>query len=219
MAIISISSNNTNLFIDTKPRSCPICHVVIDAKLELICKINQVEYECVFKCLIPECGHLFIGYYKLENSFYKLIHCQPLKAEPKTFPKEISDVSIGFINIYNQAIQAEVAGLSEICGVGYRKALEFLIKDYVISLQGDDNESIDKIKKNPSIYNIIQTYVENEYIKSTAKRAIWLGNDETHYTRKWTEKQIKDLKVLIELTTHWISLESITRDYEQSMPD
>lgn len=28
------------------------------------------------------------------------------------------------------------------------------------------------------------------------ERAAWLGNDETHYVRKWPEKDVKDLKSL-----------------------
>jgi len=34
--------------------------------------------------------------------------------------------------------------LKEICGVGYRKALEFLIKDYVILNHDDEKEKIEK---------------------------------------------------------------------------
>jgi hypothetical protein len=219
---INLSSNSIGINVDMKPQQCPICHVVIDAKLNFISFVssNNYECECVFQCLMPECQHLFIAYYSMSvgTGFYGLIKSEPKKVKPKDFSAEISKVSGSFINIYNQSAQAETEGLNEICGVGYRKALEFLIKDYVISLKASGDEVVEKIKNNPSIYNVILTYVENENIKSTAKRAVWLGNDETHYTRKWTDKQIHDLKLLIELTTHWISLETITRGYEESMP-
>jgi len=50
----------------------------------------------------------------------------------KAFPKEVEKYSKNFIVIYNQAFTAEINGLTEICGLGYRKAFEFLIKDYLI---------------------------------------------------------------------------------------
>ncbi len=39
-----------------------------------------------------------------------------------------------------------------------------------------------------------------------AERAAWLGNDETHYQRKWTDKDISDLKTVISLAEHWIDI-------------
>ena len=50
----------------------------------------------------------------------------------------------------------------------------------------------------------ISEYVENQRIKEISKRAIWLGNDETHYTKIWRDKDIKDLKKLIDLVVHYI---------------
>jgi len=44
----------------------------------------------------------------------------------------------------------------------------------------------------------IQQYIDNEKIKLVSKRAVWIGNDETHYVRKWIEKDIEDLKRLID---------------------
>ena len=37
--------------------------------------------------------------------------------------------------------------------------------------------------------------------------------------RKWVGKDITDLKMLIDLTLHWISSEVLTRELETSMPD
>lgn len=35
---------------------------------------------------------------------------------------------------------------------------------------------------------------------------MWLGNDETHYVRRWEEKDLSDLKRLISMTVSWIDL-------------
>lgn len=57
----------------------------------------------------------------------------PAPVRVKDFSQEIKDLSPNFVKIYHQAEQAENTGLSDICGLGYRKALEFLVKDYAIA--------------------------------------------------------------------------------------
>jgi hypothetical protein len=97
--------------------------------------------------------------------------------------------------------------------MGYRKALEFLVKDYLkIKLPGS---TIDIEKK--LLGKCIDELIDNPNIKAMAKRAAWLGNDETHYTRKWEDKDISDLKKLIKLTVHWIVLEKMTEQYQAEM--
>lgn len=51
-----------------------------------------------------------------------------------------------------------------------------------------------------------------------AKRAVWLGNDETHYVRIWTEHDVKSLKMLIDLTIHWIDADALSDQFELIMP-
>ena len=65
----------------------------------------------------------------------------------------------------------------------------------------------------------INDYVNDTRIKSVAKRAVWLGNDETHYIRKWEGKNLEDMKKLIDLTVHWIEMEKLTESFEDDMPD
>jgi len=105
-------------------------------------------------------------------------------------------------------------GLDEIAGVGYRKALEFLIKDYCITENSDAEEEI----KTKPLMQVINSYMdEAPKVKSCATKAVWLGNDETHYVRKWKDKEIKDLKILINLTIHHIEAEIMTAQFEADM--
>ena len=80
-----------------------------------------------------------------------------------------------------------------------------MIKDYLISKEKD--EKVVENIKNKFLNNCIQEDVQNENIKNVAKRAVWLGNDETHYIRKWADKDVSHLKQLIELTIRWIENE------------
>ena len=120
-----------------------------------------------------------------------------------------------FVQIYNETNHAEQLGLSSIVGPGYRKALEFLIKDFLISENSGEKDQIVKM----SLQNAIQQKIQDENLKACAERATWLGNDETHYLRKWTDKDINDLKVLITLSVNGIHNHLLTKKYEEEMPE
>lgn len=125
----------------------------------------------------------------------------------KVFSSEIQTISVSFIEIYSQSYAAEQYNLNEICGVGYRKALEFLIKDYAKRNHPDDAVAIEKLL----LAKCIDNYVTDSNVKSIAKCAAWLGNDETHYVKKWEGKDINDLKSLIDLTVYWIQSVELTK--------
>jgi len=128
-------------------------------------------------------------------------------------PEDISDVSPLFPEIYGQALAAESSGLDQVAGVGYRKALEYLVKDYCISV---NKEAAKEIKGAP-LASCIHKYVDSPQVKICAERAAWLGNDETHYVRKWVDKDLSHLKELILLTINWIHSSILTAKYAANM--
>ena len=144
----------------------------------------------------------------------KLIPNCPMRQEE--FGVIICALSPSFVKIYNEAYAAEQMSLMEVCGVGYRKALEFLVKDYAV--EGKDEATSANIKKTP-LGTCIENYVRDSNVKVVAKRAVWLGNDETHYIRKWEDKDVRDLKGLIRLTIRWIEQERETAALLEEMPE
>lgn len=48
-----------------------------------------------------------------------------------------------------------------------------------------------------------------------AKASTWLGNDESHYTRKFTSKDINDLKKFIDATIYCISLKLLSETADE----
>jgi hypothetical protein len=64
----------------------------------------------------------------------------------------------------------------------------------------------------------IAEFISDPSIKVCAERAAWLGNDETHYVRRWDDKDIADLKALFELTLSWIHTSLLTKHYLREMP-
>ena len=42
------------------------------------------------------------------------------------------------------------------------------------------------------------SFIPDGKLQNVAERAIWLGNDDVHYTGKWSAKDIQDLKAIAE---------------------
>ncbi len=196
------NQGGTSVSVSQNPIECPFCHTKIIPNYLFI-----HENKIFSSCPNETCKRYFILGLNRENKYVRI---EP-NAEPdsKMFSEIINSISPSFCSIYNQAYYAEQIGLNQICGVGFRKALEFLIKDYLISKE-TDSSIIDNIK-NKFLNNCIQDDVQDSNIKEVAKRAVWLGNDETHYVRKWADKDVSNLKQLIDLTIRWIENEIETQ--------
>lgn len=213
MNIILDLETHNKIQLESKPLKCPYCQSTIMPKpIAGIMARDKVSAIVFLKCVNPYCEKLFTAIYHLGSKEFS-IHQELAVAEQK-FDESIKTISPSFVNIYNQAYKAEQVGLGEICGMGYRKALEFLIKDYLTSLHPDKKEEFRKA----ALGNCINK-IDNSSIKELARRATWLGNDETHYIRKWEDRDIHDLKNLIDLTCQYITLESKSKAYLEEMPE
>jgi len=185
----------------------------------------------LFQCPINACRRVYAAYYEtaqtpiekfnkatsksgLQMLPMKFIRTYPSKLRPHFFPDSIVTLSARFCAIFNQAYEAEHANLDEVSGPGYRKALEFLIKDYLIAQDLTKSEVVKKTQLGPLISN----HIKNESIKQCAERATWLGNDEIHYARKWDTKDMQDLKRLIHLSMNYIDTELEAARYLTEMP-
>lgn len=200
--------------VDQHPDECPCCHHAITPGF--IASIFSVEtrvIDAAFRCPRHKCSRMFIAIFErvlmqggsYSDRFY-LRSTFPASPVAPSIPDEVAKISPQFVQIFTQASKAEAFGLGEVAGVGYRKALEYLVKDYCVTKSPDKE---DDVKKRP-LGQVVDVYVDNENIKQCAKRAVWLGNDETHYVRTWIDKDIKDLKLLIKLTVGWIEHAIIT---------
>lgn len=101
-----------------------------------------------------------------------------------------------FPKIYNQAKKAENSELDLIAGMGYRKALEFLVTDYLMKYHLDKVSEEDLNNPKTSLRKNIDK-LPGEKIKQLAKAASFIGNDETHYTRRHPEYDIEAIKAFI----------------------
>lgn len=191
------------------PKTCPHCGETMSPEIltKGVSKDSKydtfIKFGVLAKCNWSNCNK----FYALEYSYNTKSHVSKLityKYRPPIkvdLPENIECVSPSFVEIFTQATKAEEEGLTQISGVGYRKSLEFLIKDYVIFFSPTDKESVEK----SLLGNVIKKYLSHiPRIQSLAKAATWIGNDETHYVRRHDDKDIRDMKQFIKSTAHFV---------------
>ena len=203
--VISVSNHAYQVEV---PDACPICHrhsEIEVVRAESIDGLTRVQ-------AILRCAYVFCYYGASPSS--TLLGVRPVKPQPSAFSDAVRTISPTFIQIFDQADEASHNGLLDVTGPGYRKSFEFLIKDYAKSLAPDKATEIEG-KFSGAVVN---DYISDARIQAVAKRCLWLGNDETHYLKKWTTHDMADLVALIKLVAHWIDIEQLSKQYVAGMP-
>lgn len=234
--MFNINAKNTNgnsvsIYIDIEIiDSCPFCHKMINP-LDLenfLCNVsakNAKYLQRIFRCPNKECGMVFTALYEIcfdakaglyVYSFEKL---EPTRPYEPLISEIIKDKFPEFYKVYKEANAVDSLGLSEVSGMVFRKSLEFLVKGFAKdglkdSLDNKEEKSnIDKM----SLASCVKKYITDPNTKSMAERTAWLGNDESHYLRRWPEKDINDLKVLLKLTINSIENQLLINKYQEEM--
>ena len=132
-----------NVVLDHFPDECPVCHSVGEIKRDYaegyLCPSTGSNagrfVQIIYRCPRTTCGSHFIIEYEAPRSI-RGDGFQDHFLSKRTFPNfpqrldvsaRIADLSPNFVQVANQAHAAEAHGLNEICGMGYRKGLEYLI--------------------------------------------------------------------------------------------
>lgn len=199
------------------PNTCPICHHKITIPSPHQTNVLGKEVQALFQCPNNDCRNFFIAYYELDaKEKMDLVSYKPSKVVLDDIPDSVRKISPTFPSIFAEAAEARAQGLEQIAGPGYRKAFEFLIKDYAkTKSESDQHPLIEKAFSG----EVISKYVGDIRIQTVGKRALWLGNDETHYLRKWQKHDIEDLINLIKLTIGWIEIEQLSAAYTEEIPE
>ncbi|MGX5702376.1 hypothetical protein [Bacillus cereus] len=197
---------------------CPACnHAIIPQELGLdeFFDANKDIYKVCITYCCPNCFNAFIAQYLVPNDLvYGQInlldfdYVGPLNHSRELFSDTISNLSPDFIDFYNQAFTAEQMGLSGVAGPGYRKALEFLVKDFAIKNYSNKVAEIEKA----TLAQCINNYLENPNLQRVAHAATWIGNDQVHYKQKHIDRNLGDLKNFIKAALSYIELTERTND-------
>jgi hypothetical protein len=223
LAEASTEPKRRPVIVDRFPNECPRCHFTIEPAMVELAPFTHGDWlEIYYRCTNQRCRHLFIAMYERDHSrnirvglfSFRLLGVLPKFPAERPFNPNIVKVSPNFPTIFNQARAAESFGLPDAAGPGYRKALEFLLKDYAINLHPNDAEKI----KSVQLANVIATYFKAPQMSVVFSRAAWLGNDQTHYERRWIDHDIDNLKRLIDASVHFIEMEMLAAELPADMP-
>jgi len=231
IAAVTADNMPASVNLDRFPDTCPMCnHGMSPMQLVGQYAFEQKLIHVVFRCPRTECQNLFIGSYRVvepsindvrqpgfrppNGLFAKLDRLAPRMPAPPNIPEEVRKVSPTYVTIVGQVAIADSMNLDQLVGIGLRKALEFLIKDFTSQEHPTEAEAI----RAATLGAVIKKYVDDSKLKSVATRAAWLGNDETHYIRKWESQDINDLRSLVKLTVNWIDSHLETKKYLGEMP-
>lgn len=210
------SEKHRDFFIEY-PHVCPCCrHALIPEvcykKSVYDYKGNSIKLFVVFFC--ANCDDFFSGHYQhsLKNNETYLISFEPRnESDKKSFSENIEKMSPRFCEIYNQAYTSQQLGLYEISGMGYRKALEVLVKDYAIFTNPNKEDDI----KKKFLDNCIKTYIKQVEISNLATASAWLGNDEAHYERRYENYDVNSLVAFINTIVSYVDMDLNVDDAKQ----
>lgn len=223
---LDLNGNYRTTIIDKHPDTCPVCGKGIEAKFVTAHgKIyddpfrSSLLVQSVFRCPRIDCQAIFIAcYYSVASRRFQSGEYVFLKNtgvisfyEEERFDDEIINLSPRFIKVFSQSKNAEDMNLDELCGFGYRKALEFLIKDFLCTIEPNEKKNI----KEMSLGNLIVNKISDEDIKKLSGLAKEIGNDEAHYEKRLKKLTVEDMKKLIKLTAHRISDLLMTSRYKK----
>lgn len=200
------------------PNECPHCHNNIMPEIIHLehGRDNSQKPILLVRCTV--CNK----YYALEfdvkfEAGQRIAYVQPYWYEPRVnvqLPNQIDEIIPEFRDIYEQAEIANEIGLDWIAGMGYRRALEFLVKKYLVYKYPDSNKDFLALTLNQAIKEI-----DDEKLQKTAKFSSYLGNDESHILVKFEDKDIDDLKLLINKLTNDIASDIIEMQMEQKLDE
>lgn len=201
MHLKTIRAKNSNYTIEI-PDTCPHCgknmeSEQIDAVYDRVARTVAL----IFRCSINDCHKYFILEYSVTRdsigsigSINELINYSYNGFQEPAISENIRNLSPIFSETFIEATIAETKELTNISGIAYRKAFEFLVKDFA---SHQNPEKVEEIRKN-SLNNVIDMfYKEMPKIKELLHITRRIGNDETHYYREFTDIDIEDLKKLI----------------------
>ncbi len=188
-----IAANGTAYFDGTyqKPLICPRCDFGTDGPITACAKVKygKLDLGYVISICCTHCGENFMSLYSYDKSGMHYLSCLP---QPSGAPLHagLCELSPRFASMHKQAESAELSGLHDVAAMGYRAALEILVKDYaIIELKLPKDEVVKK-----KLAAAIGAYLNQSALVKTADVVRILGNDHTHYQPEFPQHDFSILK-------------------------
>lgn len=212
---VDVLNKNQTISIPSLPKiKCRNCHRKTVQRLSHVFDVEGNSCSAVSFCL--ECrSRNYLHTDDYSNPKAKWINIERGKTQTYPFDKIIVKISERFCSVFNEAFRTHSLSLYEICGPSYRKALEILIKDYCIYLHPEREETIIK----DDLGKCVKENIDSQTVRDIAERAVWLGNDESHYAKRWTSKNVDDLLKMIDFLRDAIIQEENRKQLLAEMPE
>ena len=179
------------------PDLCPNCGVANNPGSTLRAYVDSNNKRIgFFEHLCPSCNQSHFSIQKIftvdSGGTPKLFCLYPNGKEKRQFHKLIEELSPRFVNVYHQAQMAEQNEAYTLAGMGYRAALEILVKDYALNVVRDSKEKISKMKLADCIAHYFKGKAEdNMSLFNSADVVRIFGNDFAHwkYPEDFSERE------------------------------
>ncbi|WP_436939451.1 hypothetical protein [Staphylococcus xylosus] len=182
------------------PEQCPYCDQIQSPKYISSSGIeeNSNRFSIILEC--NKCSQYFLQSYGLSNSSsftmgrttYNGNRLNPsYQYDNETLSTEITSCSENFANIHKQLQMAEKHNLSELLKLGYRKAIEQLVWDYLIKYEDKTENNLQR-KSFPDRIKLLKL-PESEWLSDLIA---WIGNDGAHPYVRHEKLTAEDMKIL-----------------------
>lgn len=188
------------------PETCPHCHHHVDPRRLTACDtvLGGTRVDFAFQCPRPECRRVFVGRYELGlDGELDLASVAPAQARRESVPAEVEALSPAFVEVFGQAQDADSRGHTHLAALGYRGALDLLVRDYAVREHPELAAEI----RGLSLAGCIARFADNPRVKAAAARtpALAPGCDD--------HEAVAELKVLLRLTVNWLDNVLLERTY------
>lgn len=215
---ITVNNQSTNREIKINidlPKSCPYCEQIQTPFLKSSSGLEQNDslFSVIFIC--NECKqHFLIQYKKQATNLYNSIHnSHPVyisyKSSDEQFSQDLKECSPEFIKIFLQLNIAEKHNLNDLLKLGYRKAIEQLVWDYLIKFENKNENSLQK-KTFPERIKLLN-FPQAQWLSDLIA---WIGNDGAHPYQRHENLTIEDMKRLSDIVIKNIESLIIQHKYE-----
>lgn len=201
------TSDSAFAFTLSKPRFCPICRTPqegtrSDSKL-FPAEEKQFYGVVVYTC--NSCGKKYLVNYNVDVDTKKAEFGAFYPTFTAAYRNDLlAEFSPRFIELYNQALRSELAGDIDLAATGYRHALECLVKDYAINRLEKDHDEVCR----KSLCQAIGDYFDSDMARAADVIRI-LGNDYTHYERRYPELDFEVLKKYMEIVIRLVETKEL----------
>lgn len=189
-----------------KMLNCPHCAVASDFSRQSSYSVEYEEslYFLVVHWKCTNCKKKHVQYYDVDfvNKISKFIASYP-GVNIKVASDAFKELSPRFYDYLSQALFADYHNHQDLAAMGFRSALEILCKDFVIKEMGVAQEKVE----NMHLQVLIDTHFPEVKLKNTAHLVRMLGNDYTHYVKRYSTEEYQTLKIAFEYFTALLEMQ------------